>query len=112
MKVLVFGGRDYGNVDRVYGVLDDLGVTEIVAGGAPGADWIAETWAKQRQIDHHIYPAKWLRDGDKAAGPIRNRHMAKANPDIDLAVGFPGGPGTKDMTDVVKAFGFKVRILR
>jgi hypothetical protein len=95
MKVLVCGGRDYNNVQRVHDVLDELSPTMIITGGARGADYHAEAWARKNSIPFLRFPADWNTHG-KAAGPIRNSQMLKESKP-DLVVAFPGGRGTADM---------------
>lgn len=131
VRVLVFGGRDYAEVRkwgserswrveqeaiadrqkaRLRQILDAaverLGLTEIVEGGATGADRQARYWAKERGIPWITEIAKWDEHGN-AAGPIRNAEMLeKYKPDI--AIGFPGGAGTKDMAAKVDAAGIRL----
>lgn len=100
MRVVVFGGRDYTDRDRVYSILDrcytkygdDL---EIISGMARGADRLAWEWCKGRGVKCHEFPADWVRH-KKAAGPIRNQQMIdEGRP--NFGIGFPGGDGTEDM---------------
>lgn len=104
MRVLVCGGRDFGNAHWLYTVLNDLKRREvidcIIEGDAPGADRMAGFWAKKNRIDLKLYPANWSKYG-KAAGPIRNQHMLDAGKP-DLVIAFPRadgeyGSGTQDM---------------
>ena len=95
MRVLVCGGREYRNWERLYEVLDGLDVTEVVEGGARGADRLAREWALSRLIPIKTFKADWKKDG-RAAGPKRNQRMLnEATP--DLVVAFLGGRGTADM---------------
>ena len=99
MRVLVCGGRNYNNRERVFNELYALDegyrIKAVIHGAARGADYLAGEWAKTRDILEIPYPADWERDG-KAAGPIRNQLMLdEEEPDVVLA--FPGGPGTADM---------------
>lgn len=112
MRVLVCGGRDYGDITAVSSSLDALakmhGALTIIEGGATGADAIARTWWKH----HHkgelfTVRADWKRHG-KAAGPIRNQMMLdRHKPDLVLA--FPGGRGTADMVRRARAAGVPVK---
>jgi len=108
--VLVCGGREYNDRERVFRVLDalnrDVGIRLLVHGGARGADCIAGEWAMARGIDRTIYPANW--NGHRtAAGPIRNARMLRdAEPDIVVA--FPGGKGTANMIALARQAGVKV----
>lgn len=103
MIVGVTGGRDLGDKDRawVYKKLDryhkKYGFTHLVHGGARGLDTLADQWCEtQPGVQPVCCRAMWNRDGNKAAGPIRNRAM---RPLIERLLSFPGGNGTKDMTD-------------
>ncbi len=103
MRVIVCGGRDYADAMRVRDTLDGIGVTELVHGGADGADELAGQWAILRSIPLRIYRANWLLHG-KAAGPIRNQEMLdRFKPDAVIA--FPGGRGTANMIKLAKAAG-------
>ena len=109
MKIIVCGGRDYKNLGVVFDALDTLRGDEeidlVIQGGAPGADEIAATWAKQTGIACHEEPANWKEYG-RSAGPIRNALMADMG--ADLLVAFPGGAGTANMIKVAKSAGIPV----
>ena len=111
MKLLVCGGRNFTDRDAVFKALDrvrDRGMllTAVITGGAPGADTLAARWALSRFIPHICFRARWS-DLGRAAGPIRNAQMlAEGRPDI--AVAFPGGPGTMDMVRRLQQAGIKV----
>jgi hypothetical protein len=96
--IIVFGGREYGDKQNVFTTLDDLHsgwpLRLLIQGGADGADSLADLWAASRSVPRLTVPALWGKFG-KGAGPIRNREMLKAEP--DLAIGFPGGRGTSSM---------------
>ncbi len=112
MRILVCGGRDYADRNRVYDVLDEIHhetpVTAIIEGGAAGADHFACLWSAKRDIDgHQRFVADWTLHG-KAAGPLRNaRMLAEGRP--DLVIAFPGGRGTADMVRKAEAAGVPVR---
>lgn len=95
LVVLVCGGREYDDFEKVRGVLDALMPACIVHGGSKGADELADRWAKARGINVIPFPADW-RTFKKAAGPIRNTAMLEAAMP-DLVVAFPGGKGTDDL---------------
>ena len=99
MRILVCGGRDFTDQERVFQELDarnhENPVTLIIEGGADGADRCARYWALSRGIACMTLHAAWAKNG-KAAGPIRNGQMIRfGQPDMVLA--FPGGPGTANM---------------
>lgn len=108
MKVLVCGGRDYSDGDRVYTELDKLRPNVVIEGGAQGADFFARVWADRNLRDGCClsYKANWDIHG-KAAGPIRNQWML-VNGCPDLVLAFPGGRGTADMVRRAKRAGIRV----
>jgi hypothetical protein len=107
MRVLVCGGRLYNDIRRAHEELAGLRPIHcIIAGGAAGADTIAERWAKLHNVPCELYLADWQTHG-RAAGPKRNAAMlAQSHPDIVLA--FPGGRGTADMVRRAKHAGVRV----
>jgi len=110
MRILVCGGRDYADADRLAEVLDRVlakhKITCLIHGGATGADELAHHWAINRGLEIEVFHADWNRDGH-AAGPRRNaRMLAEGKPDV--AVAFPGGRGTADMVRRLIAGGVAV----
>lgn len=135
LRVLVCGGRNYTDRDRVYRELNALcgeiteehpfGTTHlhIIHGGAPGADLFADEYAVVHWCGLSEFPADWgniFREGaivrqradgtyyDAAAGMVRNQRMLdEGRPDLVLA--FPGGSGTADMIRRARRAGVEVR---
>lgn len=104
LRVLVCGGRDFQDEAWLFSVLDDIneryGISEIIEGGAKGADTLALAWTVVRCVARRRFDADWTKHG-KAAGPIRNaRMLTEGQP--DMVVAFPGGKGTQNMTDLAK----------
>lgn len=111
MILLVCGGRDYSDHERVWSTLDALHVetpvTLLIQGGAEGADRLALAWASNRGVQCCTYHANWSTLG-RAAGPVRNMHMLiDGRPDIVLA--FPGGRGTENMIGQARERNVEVR---
>lgn len=121
MRLLVFGGRAFGEVpdsrserswlppevvqmrkrQRAMGFqrLDQIHAKHIISliiqGGAPGGDGIGGEWAFRNGIPQLVFRADWNRYS-AAAGPKRNQQMIdEGKPDRGL--GFPGDVGTRDM---------------
>lgn len=111
IRVLVCGGRDYHDLERVALVLNPLhkefNFVEVISGCADGADLCGLIWARSNYIPTRIFPAKWKEFGN-AAGPIRNQQMLDEGKP-DLVVAFPGGKGTRDM--ITKAKIAKVEVV-
>lgn len=103
--VLVCGGRSFSSYDVVEAWLDKLHAIHkfdlVIHGnnkghaGKPGADQLADQWARGRHIDVKPFDADWKKYG-KPAGPIRNKRMLDEGKP-NLVIAFPGGRGTTDM---------------
>ncbi len=111
MKTIVAGSRCVTSYAIVEKVIRECGwtPTEIVSGGAPGVDWLAEVYAKKNGIPFKLFPADWKAHG-RAAGPIRNREMA-AYGDILLAVWDGHNRGTRNMIQEALKVGDRVVII-
>ncbi len=111
MRVLVCGGRDYGNWGYLYATLNDIdsiyGITEIIHGGATGADKLAGRYAELTTKACKVFSADWNKHGKKA-GYLRNKQMLEEG-QPDLVVAFPGGKGTQNMIDIAKKAGVEVK---
>ncbi len=122
-RVVVFGGRKFSDRRWLYRALDRVhtrrAITCIIEGEASGADTLARLWAKDRGVAVDPYPADWSnieRPGalvrrnkagklyDALAGHVRNELMLRVGRP-QLAIGFPGGTGTRDMTVRCLEFG-------
>ena len=113
MKVIVAGSRNFNNYEFLSGKLDhyfkNQTPTEIISGGARGADKFGEIYAKRNNISLKIFPADWETHG-KAAGYIRNKQMAEY---ADACVVFWDGKskGSKHMIDLAKKYNLKLRVV-
>ncbi len=110
IRVLVCGGRKFGDqalVNRVLDMLNTrLGIDVIIEGGAEGADELGKKWARAHEIFVETYLADWDRH-DHNAGRIRNGVMLrKGKP--DLVVAFKGGSGTRNMITLARTAGVRV----
>lgn len=81
MKVIMAGRRDWKPSPHAFDrALEAAGlhqkVTEVVVGGAHGVDRAAEAWARFKRLPVKCFTADWESHGP-AAGPIRNRAMAR-----------------------------------
>ncbi len=119
MKVLVTGGREFANRGLVDATLDKVlakyGDSLIIVTGAQrklvdgkyvGADYLAEEWARSREVPYRGYPARWKKL-DKAAGRERNTRMRDVEKP-DACIAFPStGPGTPMMCKLMKEIGIE-----
>lgn len=110
MKTIIAGGRDYRLSDDDYAFLESevANITEVVCGGAHGADEYGRQWARINGIPVKMFPADWKSHG-RAAGPIRNRQMAEY---ADRLIAFWDGKsrGTKSMIDEATKRGLQVDV--
>ena len=103
MIILVTGGRDYADREKVASTLNQLSPAVVFHGGATGADTLAAEWAKANRVPQRILMAPWtfFKGG---AGPRRNGWLleyadlfARTMSSPLVVVAFPGGRGTADM---------------
>lgn len=114
-RVIIAGGRDFDNYQLLKEAMDKLlcNITDeiiVVCGQARGADTLGEQYAKEKGYTVAYYPADW-KQYRKRAGYLRNEQMAQ---NADALVAFWDGEsrGTKNMIDLAKRYGLKVRIKR
>lgn len=126
LSLIVCGGRDYGDYPFVDYTLDMIleayKHVAIIHGGATGADTFADRWAHRRNVNPLpgttcamplSVPADWTAFGSRA-GPIRNAKMlglllTRRAPGHKIGVlAFPGGKGTKHMSELAYKAGVKV----
>jgi aspartokinase-like uncharacterized kinase len=114
--VIVTGGRDFNEKQRLIRALDALAPSLIMHGNARGADTLADLYAVANGLPVARFPANWELFGKKA-GPTRNRWMlqsAAAYADGGWRVtvlACPGGAGTADMVRQSKLGMHKVVML-
>lgn len=109
LRVLVCGGRRFNDAmtlgSWLGGIHKKSGISAIINGGAPGADFMAAKFGEWIGVPVETFPANWS-EGRKA-GPIRNAKMlAEGKPDVVVA--FAGGKGTADMATKARAAGVRV----
>lgn len=110
MKVIVCGGRTFSNwalLERTLSAIHaETPFDRVATGAAPGADTLADTWARSRGIRVQRYYAMWKTEGP-AAGPIRNKRMLDEERP-DLVIAFRGGSGTANMIEQAERAGVRV----
>jgi hypothetical protein len=105
MKVIIAGTRYKDKANKIsfddyklvaHGVeRSGYEITEVVCGMAIGVDKLGEQYARMKNIPVKEMPANWGMHG-KAAGPIRNRQMAKYA-DAAVVVWDGVSPGSRNM---------------
>jgi hypothetical protein len=114
MKIAIIGSRDFIDYDvmKKFFLLytKDLEITQIISGGAKGADSLAERLAREFQISTMIFRADWKTHG-RAAGIIRNKDIVE-NADIVMAFWVGKSPGTKNSIYRAHKLNKKVYIIK
>lgn len=111
MKLAIIGSRgfeDYGHFVTVmldwFGRYEEAGpysvVTEVISGGAKGADSLGARWAKERNIKLTEFIPDWNKHGRKA-GILRNEDIVKAA-DFVLAFWDGASKGTANSLSIAK----------
>ena len=111
VKLAIIGSRgfiDYGHLSLVmaewFGRYEEAGpyciVTEVISGGANGADKLGARWAKEKGIKLTEFIPDWDRLG-KRAGFVRNEDIVKA---ADCVLAFWDGvsKGTGNSLSIAK----------
>ena len=97
MKTIIAGGRDFKDYNLLkkqvdYYRLHKNEITEVVSGGAAGADSLGEMYAIENNIPIKVFNADWNKHG-RAAGPMAEYA------DVLIAVWDGQSKGTKNMID-------------
>lgn len=110
MRTIIAGSRSFNNMGNLLYSLGKIPwrLTEIVSGGARGADKLGERLAKEESINLKVFPADWDKYG-KSAGYIRNAEMAEY---ADALIAFWDGKskGTKNMIETAAKKGLYVKV--
>lgn len=112
MRVIVCGSRTWTDEVLIRARLSVLpALSEVITGGARGADRLADKAAEEQGHFRIIFPANWTGQG-KAAGPLRNRRMLDMSPDLVIAFRVEGeSRGTDDMIGECDRRGIPVEIV-
>ena len=110
MKTIIAGSRNITDYNLLKQAIKEscFEITEIISGGARGADSLGEQYAKENSIPLKIFPAEWDKHG-KAAGFIRNEQMAKYIEGSGqlIALHFKESKGTAHMISLANNYGIK-----
>lgn len=111
MKIAVIGSRTATtkHYEELTARLEALGATEIISGGANGADTLAERYALETGTKLTTHLPDWNKHG-KAAGPMRN-HLIIDEAEQVLALWDGKSTGTADSLKKAKAQKKKVHMI-
>jgi len=110
MKFAVIGSRSFSDYKFLEKVLSTFDITEIISGGAKGADSLAEQYAKEHNIKTTVFLQDWNKYG-KSAGFLRNADIINAS---DEVIAFWDGVsrGTLDSINKAKKLNKKVHVYK
>lgn len=106
MKTIIAGTRTFDDYDMLRTVCLNYQITEVVSGGAKGADALGERYARDERLPLKKFLADWTKHG-RAAGPIRNRKMADYAEQL-IALWDRQSRGTRNMIEVAAEKGLRV----
>lgn len=109
MRVAVVGSRNFQNYVLLKQILAEHEITEIVTGGAKGADSLGEKYANEHNLPILIFKPDWKRLG-RGAGPARNKTIVES---ADLIVAFwdRASKGTQSSINIAQKLNKPLRIV-
>ena len=109
MKVGVIGSRTFKDYELLKKTLASFEITQIISGGASGADTIAEWYAFEKKIPLKVFRPDWKKFG-KRAGFLRNTDIVKNSEHV---IAFHNGEsrGTMDSIQKAKDLGIPVTVI-
>lgn len=112
MKTIIAGGRTITDYSLVLSALreSEFQITEVISGMASGVDTLAIQYARENNLPLIEFHADW-NTHKRAAGPIRNREMAKYGEAL-IAIWDGQSRGTKNMIEEAAKKGLKVYVKR
>jgi YspA, cpYpsA-related SLOG family len=112
MKLIVAGSRSFRDYQLLCQTLapERHRITQVITGGARGAELLSYRWAWKHAIKHQLFRADWERFG-KSAGVRRNHQMAQAG-DVLVAFWDDHSPCTAHMVQCMQQLGKPCVIVR
>ena len=114
MKVIVAGSRTFTDYNKLKQSISDnfdiSTITQIISGGATGADTLAEQFATENNIEPIILKPEWDKFG-KSAGYRRNKDIID-NCDVVIAFWNGESPGTKHSINIATKQNKKTIIIK
>jgi hypothetical protein len=113
MKLAVIGSRNFNNKQCLFDCLNQFNtqfpITEIISGGAKGADSLGFDWAISNNIPTKIFKPDWAKYG-KGAGFIRNKDIIN-NSEYVIAFWDGNSKGTKNSIELAKKLNKELKII-
>lgn len=108
MKLAVVGSRTFSDYAFMKKILEFHSCTQIISGGAKGADSLAKQYAGEKGIPIKEFLPNWDKDG-KAAGFIRNKQIVDSCDEL-VAFWDKKSRGTKHSIDLAETASKPVSI--
>jgi len=113
MKLAVVGSRKFSDYniakEKIQDHFDINKITDIVSGGAKGADYLGQLFAQEFNKNMIAFLPDWKRYG-KAAGVIRNKLIVE-NSDAVIAFWDGVSKGTKKTIDIAAKLNKKLVVI-
>jgi hypothetical protein len=112
MKFAIVGSRSFNDYNLLCKILDEYldPPTEIISGGAMGADSLAARYAREHNIPINVFRPDWDGPEKRGAGLARNTEMVNA---AEYVIAFWDGEshGTRDTIAKARKSGTGLRII-
>lgn len=103
MKYAIIGSRSFNDYDKLKSILDECdNITEIISGGAKGADSLAALYAENHDIKLTIFKPNWAIG--RHAGLLRNTLIVQES-DVILAFWDGKSKGTLNSINTAEKLG-------
>lgn len=109
MRYAIIGSRTFCDYEKLKEVLDKHYISQIVSGGAKGADTLGARYANEKNIPLIEFIPNWNKYG-KRAGMMRNKDIINTS-DVVIAFWDNISPGTKNSIEYAKKLGKKTIIV-
>jgi hypothetical protein len=112
MQLIIAGSRSFHDYQHLCQTLapERPRITQVLTGGARGADQLGYRWAWKHQVTHQLFRADWERFGT-SAGVRRNYQMAQAG-DMLLAFWDGRSAGTRHLIGCMQQLGKPVVVIQ
>lgn len=111
IKTIIAGSRTFTDYTLLSRECSKLNITEVISGGARGADTLAIKYSKDNNIPCIVFNARWDVYG-KRAGYIRNEQMITEGFAEQLIVFWDMfSPGTKHMINLAEKNNLHITII-
>jgi len=111
MKLAIIGSRTFNDYETLKATLEpyERSITEVISGGAKGADTLGERWAIEHNKETTIFYPDWNKLG-KSAGFIRNKDIVE-NSDGVLAFWDGKSKGTQHSFTLCKKLDVPLKVV-